>query len=257
MTREDIRQVVATEFTLFEQAYHRLTDSPVQLIREVNDYVDRRSGKRMRPLLLLLSAGGRDSERAAMLAAAMEILHSASLMHDDVVDMSLERRGQDSVNGHWGNQIAVLCGDYYLSCVMRVMNEFDDKRATHIVNETVKTMCEGELLQQQYLMEHRFDSSRYMDIIYRKTGALMTACCELGDASLRQYGVCFGTAFQVRDDLMDYGTDDTAMLPAKDVLESELQRLVNEAVGCLGKQPATKYTEALRHLALNLLDTSC
>ena len=111
MTREDIRQVVATEFTLFEQAYHRLTDSPVQLIREVNDYVDRRSGKRMRPLLLLLSAGGRDSERSAMLAAAMEILHSASLMHDDVVDMSLERRGQDSVNGHWGNQIAVLCGE--------------------------------------------------------------------------------------------------------------------------------------------------
>ena len=112
-------------------------------------------------------------------------------------------------------------------------------------------------MRRQYLMEHRFDSSRYMDIIYRKTGALMTACCELGDASLRQYGVCFGTAFQVRDDLMDYGTDDTAMLPAKEVLESELQRLVNEAVGCLGKQPATKYTEALRHLALNLLDTSC
>ena len=256
MTQNEIRQIVANEFSLFEQEYHHLTDSPVQLIRDVNAYVDRRSGKRMRPLLLLLSAGGRDSQRASKLAAAMEMLHSASLMHDDVVDMSMERRGQDSVNGHWGNQVAVLCGDYYLSRVMMVMNELDDKRATSIVDDTVKTMCEGELLQLQYLMGHQYDNSRYMDIIYRKTGALMTACCELGDALLRQYGVCFGTAFQVRDDLMDYGTEDTTMLPDKSVLESELHRLVGEAVDCLAQRPATIYTEALRCLALNLLDTS-
>ena len=253
MTQTEIRQVVADEFKLFEQEYHRNTYSTIGLMQEVNNYVDSRSGKRMRPLLVLLCNGGRDNVRASRLAAAMEMLHSASLMHDDVVDMSTERRGQDSVNGRWGNQVAVLCGDFYLARVMMIMNELNDDDATRIVADTVKTMCEGELLQQQYLMQHRFDNSQYMDIIYRKTGALMTACCQLGDPRLRQYGVCFGTAFQVRDDLLDYESDDNSVLPPKEFLEQELKRLIDEAVAELDAFEPSVYINALRHLAHNLL----
>ena len=254
MTQTEIRQLVANEFQLFEQEYHRSTYSTVALMQEVNDYVDGRSGKRLRPLLVLLCNGGHDNARAVRIAAAMEMLHSASLMHDDVVDMSTERRGQDSVNGRWGNQVAVLCGDYYLARVMMIMNELDDREATRILSDTVKAMCEGELLQQYYIQQHRFDNSMYMDIIYRKTGALMTACCQLGAPEFKQYGVCFGTAFQLRDDLLDYDTDDSSLLPSREFLESELRRQVDGAVQSLEAMPQTVYTDALRHLALNLLD---
>ena len=256
MTQTEIRQVVANEFALFEQEYQRTTFSSVQLMQEVNDYVDRRSGKRLRPLLVLLCNGGMDTPRAVRLAAAVEILHSASLMHDDVVDMSTERRGQDSVNGRWGNQVAVLCGDYYLSRVMAILNDLNDPSASALVDETVKTMCEGELLQLQYQSDHKFDSSRYMDIIYRKTGALMTTCCELGNPALKQYGVCFGTAFQLRDDLLDYDSDDASTLPPKEFLLSELHRMVEGAVASLDKMTPSVYINALKELACNLLDVN-
>lgn len=253
MTQSEIRQVVAEQFRLFEQEYHRNTYSGVQLMQEVNDYVDRRSGKRLRPLLLLLSDGGSNVDRAVRLAAAMEMLHSASLMHDDVVDQSLERRGQDSVNGHWGNAVAVLCGDYYLSRVMNIMNELDEKNATRIVNDVVKEMCEGELIQQQYLRGGVFDKGSYMDVIYKKTAVLMRSCCELGDPRLREFGEHFGMAFQLRDDLMDYGTEETKTLPSREELQTAFQQRVQSAVDSLSEFPQTVYINALKHLVLNLL----
>ena len=256
MTQNEIRQVVADQFRLFEEEYHRHTYSGVQLMQEVNDYVDRRSGKRLRPLLLLLADGGRDIVRASRLAAAMEMLHSASLMHDDVVDESTERRGQESVNGHWGNAVAVLCGDYYLSRVMNIMNELDEKEATRIVNNVVKEMCEGELIQQQYLRGGVFDKGSYMDVIYKKTAVLMRSCCELGNPLLREFGEHFGMAFQLRDDLMDYGTEETKTLPPLKELQAAFEQRIEAAVDSLSKLPETPYTKALKHLALNLLQLS-
>ncbi len=248
-----IRNVIAEQWRLFEQEYNSYTSSDIDILNEVNEYLRQRSGKRLRPLLLLLSNAGADTQRATKYAVAMEMLHNASLMHDDVVDDDDMRRGQESVKGRWGNQVAVLCGDYYLATVMSILSEMRDEKALRLVNDTVITMSAGELLQQQYIHSGNLDEKLYFDIIFRKTAVLMQTCCTLGNEGLHLFGGYFGTAFQLRDDVMDYDESGSMLKPSVEVLRSKLSEQVNFAIAELDKQQPSPCIDALRSLTLQLL----
>ena len=186
------------------------------LLDTVVRYILRRRGKRVRPTLVFLSAGmcGGITPRAFIGAAMVELLHTATLVHDDVVDQSEERRGVASINAVWKNKIAVLVGDYLLSqgLLMAVNNdEFDFLKVT---SDAVRRMSEGELLQIQKSRQKSLDEETYFQIISDKTASLISTCCQIGAISvtddkeireaLRQYGELIGQAFQIRDDVLDY-----------------------------------------------------
>ena len=216
MTIDQIRQPILNEYNLFLEEYQRRTQSNVVLLKQVVDYLNQIPGKQLRPLLVLLSAKACQhlSPLHIKLATAIEMLHNASLMHDDVVDESNSRRQHDSVRHRWGNQVAVLCGDYYLAQAMDALHQIQDDAATDIVNSTVVTLCEGELKQLAHA-GHELDEATYLDIIGSKTASLLSACCELGACSLvadtpspyrqamRDFGYHYGLAFQIRDDMAD------------------------------------------------------
>ena len=186
------------------------------LLDTVVRYILRQRGKRVRPALVFLSAGmgGGITQRAYVGAAMVELLHTATLVHDDIVDQSEERRGVASINAVWKNKVAVLVGDYLLSKGLLIAvhnNEFEFLKVT---SEAVKRMSEGELLQIQKSRQKSIDEETYFRIISDKTASLISTCCEIGAiaasvtdeqrAALREYGELIGLAFQIRDDVLDY-----------------------------------------------------
>lgn len=214
-------QLVAPLNTHFLSAFKKLTDSSLPIINEVNGHVHATHGKQLRPLLTMLTASCCGFPLDApvdhplfAVTAAIETLHSSTLIHDDVVDNSDTRRGNPSVNSLWGNKVAVLMGDYYLAKVMQTLNQVDNKEITAIINDAVIQMSEGELLQQQHAFSYTTDNDIYLSIIERKTASFMAACCKAGatlatdDPMLRNqaylYGLNIGIAFQIRDDILDY-----------------------------------------------------
>lgn len=229
-TLTQIKTTIADSLQLMEQKYRATLNSPVPLVNEINEYILARSGKQIRPLLVLLAAhaGNKEMTRKLVedktnLAIAMEILHNSSLMHDDVVDESEMRRGRPSVRHRWSNKIAVLCGDYYLALVMNILNTVGDTNAEQVVNQTVIEMSEGELLQQQVSRNIDLSEKNYYDVIYKKTASLMATCCEIGHKALRSYGEHFGMAFQIRDDIMDYHADkETGKPQGNDIRERKM-----------------------------------
>ena len=234
--------------------YANRLHSAVALLQEVNDYVAEHNGKELRTLLVLLSAsapsGSSDTITQAKInyAAAMEMLHNASLMHDDVVDNSPMRRGHQSVKQRWNNHIAVLCGDYYLAQVMRLLKDSDEKRAFDIVCRTVIEMSEGEVLQQQYINAAHLDSSTYYEILRCKTASLMAACCELGDPSMHTFGEHYGMAFQLCDDINDYSEDSSLPKPPPDELLAKKNEHIAAARKCLSPFPPSPYKDAITNL---------
>lgn len=214
-------QLVAPLNIHFLSAYQRLTSSTLPIINEVNSHVQATHGKQLRPLLTMLTACccGFPLDAPADhplfdVTAAIETLHTSTLIHDDVVDNSHTRRAKPSVNSLWGNKVAVLMGDFYLAKVMQTLNQVDNKEITAIINNAVIQMSEGELLQQQQSYSYNTDSDIYLAIIERKTASFMAACCKTGatfatdDPTLRNqaylYGLNIGLAFQIRDDILDY-----------------------------------------------------
>ena len=173
MTLTELIQPVQHHFDLFQEEYQCRTHSTVPLLKEVEEYLNQFPGKRLRPLLVLLAAEtcGTLDDRHIIAAAIVEMLHNATLMHDDVVDESPRRRGHDSVRHRWSNQVAVLCGDYYLAQTMSALHEIND---TRIVNNAVRTMCEGEL-KQLATANCPLDAESYIDIIGSKTASLLSA----------------------------------------------------------------------------------
>jgi len=186
------------------------------LLDTVVRYILRQRGKRARPTLVFLSAGlcGGITDRAYIGATMVELLHTATLVHDDIVDQSEERRGVASINAVWKNKVAVLVGDYLLSKGLLIAvhnNEFDFLKVT---SEAVRRMSEGELLQIQKSRQKSIDEETYFRIISDKTASLISTCCEVGAISasasneqrsaLREYGELIGLAFQIRDDVLDY-----------------------------------------------------
>ena len=212
----DISTPVADELDRFEPFMREQMRSRTALLDTVVRYIMKQRGKRVRPTLVFLSAGicAPITDRAFVGAAMVELLHTATLVHDDVVDQSEERRGMASINAVWKNKIAVLVGDYLLSRGLLVAVNSDEFDFLKITSNAVRRMSEGELLQLQKKRQKRLDEETYFRIIADKTASLISTCCEVGAVSagvdpaqrnaLREYGELVGLAFQIRDDVLDY-----------------------------------------------------
>lgn len=231
---QTIQAPIEQELQYFEQYFRSAMRSNVALLDKVTQYVFRRKGKQIRPMLVLLSAQicGGITPSTYRGAALVELLHTATLIHDDVVDDSDERRGFFSVNALWKNKIAVLVGDFLLSRGLLMALEHDDFQLLKIVTGAVKLMSEGELLQMEKARLLNIDEAVYLEIIRQKTASLMASCCATGAATatddperieqMRLFGEKLGIAFQIKDDLFDYGDQDVGKPRAIDIKERKL-----------------------------------
>lgn len=232
---DKIKRPVEKEMAEFEAYFSRTMRSDIPLLNIILNYILRRKGKQMRPLLVFLTArlNGSISEPTFVAATFIELLHTASLVHDDVVDDANERRGSLSVNALWNSKIAVLVGDYLLSKGMLISVEKSRFDMLEIVSEAVKSMSEGELLQLQKSRKLNITENDYFRIILRKTAALIAACTACGARSvtdnsdtiqlMKEFGENIGIAFQIRDDLLDYeSTGLTGKAPGNDIKEKKI-----------------------------------
>jgi len=212
----EIRKPVEMEMAQFESYFNRTMKSDIPLLKIILNYILRRKGKQMRPLLVFLTAGlnGNISESAYVAATLIELLHTASIVHDDVVDDAHERRGSLSINALWNSKIAVLVGDYMLAQGLLISVEKSRYDMLEIVSDAVRSMAEGELLQIQKARKLNIKEEDYYKIIISKTAALISACTATGARSvtedadtiqlMKDFGENIGIAFQIRDDILDY-----------------------------------------------------
>jgi len=208
------------EMPLVEEKFREYLDSDVELIRKVGEYVLSSGGKRLRPMLLLLCARmvGYTGDQHVPLAAVIEFIHTATLLHDDVVDAAVLRRGNASANSVWGNEASVLVGDFLFAKSFSVMVRTGDLRVLEIVSDATTRMAEGEALQLISTCDVDMDEERYMTVIRTKTAVLIAAACRCGgllgevtpeqDLALREFGMDLGVAFQLMDDALDYVADE-------------------------------------------------
>ena len=213
-----------------QEYLRRVTGGNGALLHEVQAHIVSRMGKMLRPRLTLLAAAtlGDDhlnSRRTLLLATAVEMLHNASLLHDDVIDHADTRRGLPSVNARWGNSAAVLVGDYLLAQIMNLLDEVDDRDATRLVNRTVIEMVQAELLQQEILNQSRNQTiKQYLAIIDGKTARLFATACALGNPQYEDFGLHYGRLFQMRDDIADGEAPDFV----EQLIEQETQEINNQ-----------------------------
>ena len=210
---------VAEDLARVDALIRARLDSDVALVREVARYIVSSGGKRLRPALLLLACGatGYRGEARFQLAAVVEFIHTATLLHDDVVDESHLRRGRSTANAAFGNAAAVLVGDFLYSRAFQMMVELDDMRVMQVLAEATNTIAGGEVLQLMGSHDPEVDEGRYLEVIRRKTAKLFEASARLGgvlarapaavEAGLADYGMHVGTAFQLIDDVLDYSGD--------------------------------------------------
>jgi octaprenyl-diphosphate synthase len=230
-----IKRPVEKEMAEFEAFFGKTMRSDIPLLNIILNYILRRKGKQMRPLLVFLTAklNGNIGEPTFLAATFIELLHTASLVHDDVVDDAPIRRGVLSINALWNSKIAVLVGDYMLSKGMLISVENNRFDMLEIVSEAVKSMSEGELLQLQKARKLNLTEEDYFRIIISKTAALISACTACGAKSvtedaetiqlMKDFGENIGIAFQIRDDLLDYeGTGLTGKTVGNDIKEKKI-----------------------------------
>jgi octaprenyl-diphosphate synthase len=230
-----IKKPVEKEMAEFEAYFSKTMRSEIPLLNIILNYILRRKGKQMRPLLVFLTAklNGDIAESTFVAATFIELLHTASLVHDDVVDDAHERRGALSINALWNSKIAVLVGDYLLSKGMLISVEKNRFDMLEIVSEAVKSMSEGEFLQLQKARKLNITEADYFKIIISKTAALISACTACGARSvtddpeithlMKDFGENIGIAFQIRDDLLDYeGTGITGKAAGNDIKEKKI-----------------------------------
>lgn len=234
MSLDTIKQPIAAELDVFEKRFRDSMRSQVPLLDKITWYIVQRKGKQVRPMLVLLSARlfGPISEASYTAASLVELLHTATLVHDDVVDDAYERRGFFSINALWKNKIAVLVGDFLLSQGLLLSVRQQQFRLLEIVSRAVKEMAEGELLQMEKARRLDIHEAIYYDIIRQKTASLIAAACSAGAAStatneadverIRMFGEKTGMAFQIRDDLFDFGTDDVGKPLGIDIKEKKM-----------------------------------
>lgn len=216
LTLKQIAAPIEEHMDTFDRIFAQSIRSNVGLVDIVTKYIIRRKGKRVRPILVLLSADvcGGVNEKSFRGATLVEILHTATLVHDDVVDSADTRRGFASINAVWKNKIAILMGDYLLARGLLLSLEHDDFQFLKITSTSVRRMSEGEIHQIQKSRQLDMDEATYLRIIGDKTASLLSTCCEIGASSatsdpekqrsLREYGENVGLAFQIQDDLLDY-----------------------------------------------------
>jgi octaprenyl-diphosphate synthase len=223
---KQIKAPVADEMAQFEKYFKKSMRSKVALLDIITNYIIRRKGKQMRPLFVFLTAKllGNINQSTHHAAALIELMHTATLVHDDVVDESYQRRGFFSINALWKNKISVLVGDYLLSRGLLLAVHNEEFQLLKIVSDAVKEMAEGELLQMEKARSLNTDESVYFDIIRKKTATLLAACTAAGAKSaggtdeqvelMKQFGENIGIAFQIKDDLFDYQSDNNSGKPS-------------------------------------------
>jgi len=231
---QSIQKPIQQELKQFETHFREAMRTSVPLLDKIMFYIIRRKGKQVRPMFVFLSAKlcGESGPSTYNAASLVELLHTASLVHDDVVDDSYERRGFFSINALWKNKIAVLVGDYLLSQGLLLSLRNKEFRQLEIVSEAVKAMSEGELMQIEKARRLDIEESIYYDIIRQKTASLIASACSVGAASatkdeglierMRLFGEKIGIAFQIRDDLFDFGADDVGKPLGIDIKEKKM-----------------------------------
>lgn len=231
---EDIKAPIAREMEDFEQKFRASMKTRVLLLDKIMSYIVKRKGKQMRPMFVFLSAGtcGSISESTFRGASLIELLHTATLVHDDVVDDANYRRGFFSVNALWKNKIAVLVGDFLLSRGLMLSVEHKEFDLLAIVTNAVREMSEGELMQMEKARRLDITEEVYYDIIRQKTASLIASCCAVGASSsgadaatverMRSFGEKIGMAFQIKDDLFDYGDEEIGKPVGIDIKEKKM-----------------------------------
>ena len=228
------KKVISKELALFEVHFREAMKSRVALLDRIMQYIVRRKGKQLRPMFVLLSAklGGDINDSTYRAASLVELLHTATLVHEDVVDEANERRGFFSINALWKNKIAVLVGDYLLSKGLLLSLDNKDHRVLQLLSTAVRLMSEGELLQLEKSRKLNLDESIYYEIIGGKTASLLASSCAAGASTtfdnddaiekMRLFGEKVGMAFQIKDDLFDYSSEAVGKPTGNDIKEKKL-----------------------------------
>ena len=231
---KDIQAPIANEMADFEKKFREAMKSNVMLLDKIMNYIVKRKGKQMRPMFVFLSSGvvGGITEATYRGASLIELLHTATLVHDDVVDDSQFRRGFFSINALWKNKIAVLVGDYLLSRGLLLSIDHSDYQLLKIVSDAVREMSEGELLQMEKARNLDISEDIYYEIIRQKTASLIASCCAVGASSsgaengnikkMKEFGEKVGMAFQIKDDLFDYGDEEIGKPLGIDIREKKM-----------------------------------
>lgn len=234
---EQIKQPISQEMELFEKKFYESMSSKVALLNRITYYIVNRKGKQMRPMFVFLTAKmvseGLVNERTYRGASVIELIHTATLVHDDVVDDSNRRRGFFSINALWKNKIAVLVGDFLLSKGLLLSIDNNDFDLLKIISVAVREMSEGELLQIEKARRLDITEDIYYEIIRQKTATLIAACCSLGACSvlpenqeiverMRKFGELIGMAFQIKDDLFDYTEEAIGKPTGIDIKEQKM-----------------------------------
>jgi octaprenyl-diphosphate synthase len=231
---EQIKKPIQAELELFEQQFRQSMKTKVPLLDTIMTYIVKRKGKQIRPIFVLYSASvfGKINEKTFRGASMVELLHTATLVHDDVVDESYKRRGFFSINALWKNKIAVLVGDFLLSRGLLLAVKNKDFDLLEIISTAVQDMSEGELLQLERARFMNATEEVYFEIIRKKTASLIASCCQIGAASttsnpdfiekMRLFGENIGLAFQIRDDLFDFGENKSGKPAGLDIKEKKL-----------------------------------
>ena len=256
-----IRQPIIEEMDRFEEKFKAAMASNVSLLNRITYYIASRKGKQMRPMFVFLVAKllgeGRIEERTYRGASIIELIHTASLVHDDVVDGSERRRGFFSINALWKNKIAVLVGDYFFSKGLLLSLDHDDFDLLKIVSEAVREMSQGELLQLEKARRLDIDEPIYYDIIRQKTATLIAACCAMGAASVgsskedierfHSFGEYAGMAFQIKDDLFDYGDDRIGKPTGIDIKEQKMTLPLIHVLNKVDKKQRNWLIDSVKH----------
>jgi octaprenyl-diphosphate synthase len=226
--------ILREELPEFEKQFHNAVKSHVPLLNRIMRFIVNRKGKQLRPMFVLLSAKlcGPVNDTTYRAASLVELLHSATLVHDDVVDESLERRGFFSTYALWKSKVSVLVGDYLLAKGMLLSLDHDDYRVLKLLSNAIRQMSEGELLQMEKSRSLNFEEDTYFEIIKGKTASLLASACASGAWStthdeaitekMRVFGEKVGMAFQIKDDLFDYGNEAVGKPTGNDIREKKL-----------------------------------
>jgi octaprenyl-diphosphate synthase len=233
-TLEEIKAPIEKQLEIFEERFEAELKSQVSLLDTIMRFVIKRKGKQVRPLFIFLSAEicGKTNDATYHAASLIEMLHTATLIHDDVVDDSMQRRGFFSLNALWGNKVAVLIGDYLLSKGLLLSLKNGAYQMLHICSDAIREMSEGELLQIEKARRLDIKEEIYFEIIRKKTASLIASACAAGAASagasdadiekMRLLGEKIGIAFQIRDDLFDFGDGDAGKPQGNDIQEKKM-----------------------------------
>ena len=258
-----IKQPIRQEMELFEKKFLQSMTSQIALLNRITYYIVNRKGKQMRPMFVFLTAkmvsGGKVNERTYRGASVIELIHTATLVHDDVVDDSNRRRGFFSINALWKNKIAVLVGDYLLSKGLLLSIDNGDFDLLRIISVAVREMSEGELLQIEKARRLDITEDIYYEIIRKKTATLIAACCALGARSvneqddevvekMRKFGELIGMAFQIKDDLFDYTETEIGKPTGIDIKEQKMTLpLIHVLNHCDSKQKSWLINSVKNH----------